>query len=68
MTLTIIRKTQMFDITKVVIPNIITFIAITFTDIEVVMKVALFLISFGYACWKWITNYMDRKKKAEEDE
>jgi hypothetical protein len=52
------------SIGKMILANGIT-IGVLFTDIEMLMKVSVFIITMGYALWKWRADYRDDKQKRD---
>lgn len=41
-------------------------IAITFTNIENVLKIASLLIAVGYTIWKWRSEYLQKNKRIKK--
>ena len=38
-------------------------IGITFTNLEMVLKLTSLLLAIGYTCWKWINEYKKKHGK-----
>ena len=50
------------DDVKVLFLNAMTFL-LSFAEIEVILKIALLLISIGYTLYKWVALYQSRNGK-----
>lgn len=50
------------DDVKVLFLNAMTFL-LSFAEIEVILKIALLLISIGYTLFKWINLYQEKNAK-----
>ena len=50
------------DDVKVLFLNAMTFL-LSFAEIEVILKIALLLISIGYTLYKWVNLYQEKNAK-----